>query len=250
MATIRDEAVCVRHWDWSETSQTVSLLTREHGMLRGVAKGSKREKGPFSGGIELLTRGEVVAIVKSSGAMATLTAWDLLEPFPAVRSSLGGYYVGSYMADLTGQMMREGDPHPRAFDALVGALRSMSGEGAADPALLAYQWALLAECGYAPELARDARTGGALARARTYAFAPQLGGFVSDRDPGAPPGWRVRAETLELLREVARGGSPGTTGEVAERANRLLAAYAREVLGHETASMAIVFGPTPRAGGQ
>ncbi|MFM1832063.1 MAG: hypothetical protein RLZZ461_379, partial [Planctomycetota bacterium] len=26
MPTIRDEAICVRHWDFSETSQTVSLF--------------------------------------------------------------------------------------------------------------------------------------------------------------------------------------------------------------------------------
>ena len=70
---LRDIAVCVRHWDFSETSQTVSLLTREHGILRGLAKGSRRDKGDFSGGIDLLTCGEVIAIVKPSGAMATLT---------------------------------------------------------------------------------------------------------------------------------------------------------------------------------
>ncbi|MHC4990131.1 MAG: DNA repair protein RecO, partial [Planctomycetota bacterium] len=64
MPTIQDQAVCIRHWDFSETSQTVSLLSREHGVIRGLAKGAKREKGTFSGGIDLLTVGEVVAITK------------------------------------------------------------------------------------------------------------------------------------------------------------------------------------------
>ncbi|MCH7602254.1 MAG: recombination protein O N-terminal domain-containing protein, partial [Planctomycetes bacterium] len=62
MPTISDYAICIRRWDFSETSQTVSLFTRESGIIRGLAKGAKREKGNFSGGFDLLTLGQVVAI--------------------------------------------------------------------------------------------------------------------------------------------------------------------------------------------
>jgi len=248
MASIRDEGVCVRHWDFSETSQTVSLLTRDHGLLRGLAKGARREKGAFSGGIELLTRGEVVAIVKSS-SMATLTAWDLQETFPGVRSSLGSFHAGMYMADLCGQLLREGDPHPGAFEGLIGALRSLRGEGASDPALLVFQWSLLAECGYEPELTRDVRRGTALGAAPTYAFAPGLGGLITDADAGGVHAWRVRSETVELLRATARSGPPGSSpAEAIGRANRLLATYVREILGKEPPSMGVLF--DERVGGR
>ena len=85
MPTIRDEAICIRHWDFSETSQTVSLLLRDHGVLRGLAKGARRERGSFSGGFDLFTRGEIVAIVKPGRELATLTEWTLLETFPVLR---------------------------------------------------------------------------------------------------------------------------------------------------------------------
>lgn len=49
MPPVSDDAVCIRHWDWSETSQTVSLFTRGHGLVRALAKGSKRPKSPYSG---------------------------------------------------------------------------------------------------------------------------------------------------------------------------------------------------------
>jgi hypothetical protein len=55
-----DEALCIRQWDWSETSQTVSLFCRTHGIVRGLAKGARRERSSFSGGIDLLARGEIV----------------------------------------------------------------------------------------------------------------------------------------------------------------------------------------------
>ena len=61
MPILSDSAICIRCWDYSETSQTVSLLTKENGLIRGIAKGSKRDKGPFSGGFDPLTRGHIVA---------------------------------------------------------------------------------------------------------------------------------------------------------------------------------------------
>ena len=42
MPTITDNAICIRRWDYSETSQTVSLLLRNHGVIRGLVKGAKR----------------------------------------------------------------------------------------------------------------------------------------------------------------------------------------------------------------
>ncbi|MCZ6836092.1 MAG: recombination protein O N-terminal domain-containing protein, partial [Planctomycetota bacterium] len=73
MPTISDSAVCIRRWDFSETSQTVSLFTHTHGIIRGLAKGAKREKGAFSGGFDVLTQGHLVAIVKPGRDLATLT---------------------------------------------------------------------------------------------------------------------------------------------------------------------------------
>lgn len=239
MGSIRDDAICVRHWDFSETSQTVSLLLREHGLLRGLAKGARREKGAFSGGIELLTRGHVEGIVKSSTSLATLTSWDLSETFPAVRATYEGYAAAMYMADLTGQLLRDDDPHPGVYDALLSALRAL--EEGTGGVLLAFQWALLAECGYAPELHRDVRTGLALAAAPTYAFAPSLGGLVADEAGAAAPTWRVRAKTVDVLREVDSTGRAGGSADVVDRANRLLASYVREILGKEPPSMGVLF---------
>jgi len=127
--TTRDEAICLRQLEWSETSQVVTLFGRETGIVRAVAKGARREKGAYSGGVEVLTRGEMVAILKSSGAMATLTAWDLQDPLPRLRRSLGAHYAGLFLADATQRALSEVDPHPALYDALADALESL-GQGA------------------------------------------------------------------------------------------------------------------------
>lgn len=234
--TIRDDALCIRHWDWSETSQTVSLFTREHGVVRGLAKGSKREKAPFSGGIELLTRGEVVAIVRPSGALANITAWDLSDAYPGVRRSLRAFFVGSYLIDLIHHAVTDGDPHPGLFDRLAEVF-GLLGERP-EEALVLGQWAVLEETGYAPSLPEAEVTD------RATVFLPREGLFLTgDRADGRVEGWRVRAETVELLREIAGGGAPVPADAPGlGRAGRLLGSYLRHVLGEELPTMRTVFG--------
>jgi DNA repair protein RecO (recombination protein O) len=122
MPRLKDQAICIRLFDWSETSQIVALLTEHHGKVRGLAKGSKRTSpgavARFSGGIEMLTQGQIVWISKPSVELATLTEWDLQNPYRHLRQDLTAQRLSLYAADLTGALLAEHDPHPNVFAAL------------------------------------------------------------------------------------------------------------------------------------
>lgn len=258
MPNLSDEAICVRHWDFSETSQTVSLLTRSHGMLRGLAKGAKRSNGAFSGGIDLLTRGRVAAIVKPGRELSTLTEWDLLENFRAVRQRLDANRAAFYMAELVCRMIVDNEPHGRSYDALVTGLRAVADADAIDAALVRFQWTLLDEGGVRPRIETESK-------AATLAFSPREGLLEVAGADGARGGrdaadvtnatdgtkrthativtWPVRRETIALLRSLAdHDRIDPATGESVRRAGRLLAAYIRELLGTEPPTMRAVYG--------
>ena len=245
MPSITDEAVCIRHWDFSETSQTVSLFCREQGMLRGLAKGAKREKGKFSGGIDLLTRGQIVALIKPTSDLATLTEWDLLETYWPARQSLPAHRAGMFMADMLFRMVTDHDPHPALYDALVAQLGTLGTPAACDAAVLRFEWALLQETGYRPELNHDAETGQPMnLTTNTLAYSARHGGVVADT--GAPDRWRVRRETIDCLREL--NGTSATDGELPDaapvtirRAARLLAFHLRALQNEEPPTMRWVF---------
>ncbi len=241
MPTITDHAICIRRWDYSETSQTVSLFLRDHGIIRGLVKGAKRARGGFDGGIDLLTLGQVVAIVKPSRDLATVTAWHVVGIFRALRERIDANRAGLYMADLVHHMLSEHDPHPRLFDAFRTSLGELADPRCTQRTLLQYQCVLLSEAGFRPQLDRDAQTGESLADdAATLAFSPTAGGVVADT--GASDRWRTRRETIELLRAAADGrlGDHADPKHL-ERANRLLAWYVRELLGREPKSMRWAF---------
>lgn len=272
MPPVRDEAVCLRRWEWSETSQSVLLFGRASGAIRALAKGARRHRAPFSGGIEPVTRGEVELIPPRGDAMATLIRWDLLETFDHLRRRLSAYYVASYAADMVRHAVTDHDPHPTLYDALVRLLRAVDTDSAgAFRALVRFQWQLLTDIGYRPELRHAVDAGTPVRPARTYRFSPALGGLVaasgriprrapvsparptsrrdaarpaSDRRDGSGELWPVRAATIELLRAIADGADDAVdTVDVTTllRAVRLLHAYLCHLLGRELPSAQLVF---------
>jgi DNA repair protein RecO (recombination protein O) len=231
-----DQALVLRVWDWSETSQTALLFTRERGMVRGLAKGSKRPRSPYSGGLEPLTRGELTVIVKPNTELANITAWDLQELFPALRRDLGAFYAGAAIVEMLEAGVTDHDPHPPLFDAVVQALGDLGPSGA-NAAVEAVAWSLLVEGGYRPELHIDVLLGDPLPVCPTYALLPTLGGFTRDTGETTIAGheaWRTRADTLEHLRALARNAPAAPVAPATrERSARLLTQILRHVLGRD-----------------
>jgi len=263
---VSDTGICVRAWDWSETSQTLWIFTRSLGLLRCLAKGSKRANSTFSGGVELLTRGDLIvstrALEKDSQSMTTLTTWDLAEIFPGARATLTSFHVGMAMLDLVQHSMHENDPHEQVFDTLVASLRQL-GEPSRDVAAIAtVAWIILVETGHTPELARDVRSDGPLQEAKSYAFSPRLGGFTRDDSTASSPPtsaswttrstvevgplWRVRDTTLALFRALARdtnvlAAQPSAHDAATTlRAAKLLLMYFREVFQCEPKAVGVL----------
>ena len=252
MPRFEDQALCLRLIDWSETSQIVALLTREHGKLRGVAKGARRMSpgsiARFSGGLEIMTRGGVVALVKPSSDLANLTEWDLRDAYPHLRTDLASHRLGLYGADLANAILADHDPHPAAFDALANYWQALREPSEHARGLLGFQWGLLDACGYRPAVGHDARTGATMPAhpPGPVWFDPRAGGFTESSggafSEGAAQGpWRVRVETLACLRDLDQGTTPEAADSVTlTRANRLLCAYVRVVLDRELPTMRFV----------
>ncbi|MBL8763398.1 MAG: DNA repair protein RecO [Phycisphaerae bacterium] len=246
MAQTSDQAVCLRVWDWSETSQTVSLFGRSAGVVRALAKGSKRPAAPFSGGIEPLQRADVGLIVKPSTDLATLTRWDLAEVFPALRRNLRALHAGLCAAELVIETCAQRDADAAIFDGLLELLRTLKEEPKTPAALVAFQWLVLVRTGYAPNLREPPDSvSGAVGGGKVPAlFAPMRGGLVeAEQVESTEVVWRVRLETVSALRRLEAGEQlEGCESESIRRAGLLLGAYQSSIIGHELRTIGLVFG--------
>jgi len=183
----KDIAICLRRLDYSETSQVLALLTREHGQQRVIAKGIKRcTKMRPNVGIDLLEMGHVIFSRRPGREdhLATLTEWRQDDTFPHLRRELAPNYAAQYAAEVTAQLTEVHDPHPRLFDALHGLLNGLK-EEPPGAALVAYLWRMLTEIGLRPELSRCTGCGREVAGDRVLYFSSRLGGAVCRDCEGA-----------------------------------------------------------------
>ncbi len=195
-------------------------------MLRGIAKGARRDRGRFSGGFDLLTLGQIVAVVKPDRELQTLTEWTLQRVFRRLHTELYPNLTGLYMADILHRALPPSEPHPSLFDALHSALAAMDGGEWHESELLRFQCVFLRVIGHQPLLEVGDIDPGRLA------FSAQTGGIVDYREDRSA--WRVRPSTLETLCAAFVGDSvDALESESVIRGNRLLSTYTRELLGED-----------------
>lgn len=237
MDTQVDIAICLRQWDYSETSQTAALLSRTHGVVRVLGKGTKRADPRFSGGLEIGTLGEAVFVPKANSNLATLAGWDLRETYRRSRSDLQTYYAVMFALEVAINLLPEGEPHPVSFEALSALLGSLQPDNW-QRQTAEFLWALLSDAGFRPSVEEQLSP--------PIVFLPAHGKLISDQasSPGSTK-WLVLESTAEALCKLDRTDSAESldSGD-AERVGRFLAWYVRELIERELSTLRPLYGST------
>lgn len=173
---VKDVAICLARRDYSETSQIVTAFTRQNGKISGIAKGSRRPRSKFSGGIELLSAGQLVfSPGRGNTGLLTLAEWTPHNSYQGLRRSIGQLNTAYYLAELVGLFTEELDPHEQIYDLICQALEGLcSGRRWID--LLSFQVSLLREVGLWPDLTQCARC--------SKVAPPGSGAYLSSTESG------------------------------------------------------------------
>ncbi|MFJ6113549.1 DNA repair protein RecO [Agrococcus sediminis] len=223
MPTYRDEGVVLRTHQLGEADRIVTLLTREHGKVRAVARGVRRTSSRFGGRLEPFMVADLQLAVGRSLDIVT-QAVTLGSYAPVIVADYRSYTAATAMVETADRLTDE-DGSRQQYLLLVGALRSLS-RGEHDPSLTldSYLLRALSVAGWAPSFADCAVTG---EPGPHRAFVPQLGGMVADHS--APPGaMRIDEPTLALLGALLTGdwaAAEATPQGVRTRASGAVGAY-------------------------
>lgn len=200
MPTYRDEAVVLRTHKLGEADRIVTMLSRQHGKIRAVAKGVRRTASRFGARLEpmmvadvQLYAGRSLDIVQQAESLGSYGA--------LIADDYGAYTAGAAMLE-TADKVTDDDGSLQQYLLLVGALRSLSKrEHHPSLTLDSYLLRSLSIAGWAPSFVDCAVTG---APGPHTVFVPQLGGVVADAvaPPGAP---RLDASTIALMGALLEG---------------------------------------------
>jgi DNA repair protein RecO (recombination protein O) len=221
--TYRDEAVVLRTYKLGEADRIVTMLSRQNGKIRAVAKGVRRTGSRFGARLEpfmvvdlQLYRGRSLDIVQQAVTLGSYGA-DIVNDYPR-------YTAATAMVEAADRLT-EHEAGTQHYLLLIGALRSLSrAEHSAGLTLDSYLLRALSIAGWAPSFADCAVTG---APGPHSAFVVQLGGVVSDAvaPPGAP---RLDPVTIDLLASLLAGeweSAESADERTRAQASGIIAAY-------------------------
>jgi DNA repair protein RecO (recombination protein O) len=153
---VRTEAIVLRSLDYGETSQIVTLYTREKGKLGVMAKGARRPKSSFGATLQPMAYTQVVFYYKPTRTLQTLSESSHVESFHRLRRNLTSITVGFRIVELVDALMETEDAQPEVFALLVHALRRLDAREARVTNVWPYVQLQLAQIlGVAPAVRRD-----------------------------------------------------------------------------------------------
>ena len=237
----RDDGVVLRTQKLGEADRIITLLTRQNGRVRAVARGVRRTKSRFGARLEPFTHVDV--LIYPGRSLDTITQAEVIRAYGTpLGADYPRYTAGTAMLETAERFTPvEKEPAIRQFLLLIGGLRAL-GEGAPplrEPRLVldAYLLRSLALEGYTPALTECVRCGSA--DVPLAAFALAAGGMVCQ--PCRPPGAASPApQTIALMLALLRGDWDAATAS--ERRHRvecsgLVAAYLQWHLEHSIRSL-------------
>ncbi|MFP7696847.1 DNA repair protein RecO [Trueperella sp. LYQ143] len=158
MKTYRDRAIVLRSFDLGEADRIITMLTRDNGKVRAVAKGVRKTKSRFGARVEPFS---VIDIQLYHGR-----SLDIVSQVESV-NTYGRYLVANYerftaataMLDVADRLTGE-DPDPEQFDLLHGAIHAAAvGAHLPDITLNSYMLRSMAISGWQLAIFECARCG-------------------------------------------------------------------------------------------
>src|SRR5437016_8295193 len=110
MPLIETESIVLKSYNLAEADRIVVLLTRDHGIVRGVAKGAKRLKSRFGSGLEPFSEVLATYFQKDNLELVSLQQTDLIRSNFAVAADPDFLQKFSYLADLLISVLPPHDP--------------------------------------------------------------------------------------------------------------------------------------------
>lgn len=151
MPTYRDEAVVLRTHKLGEVDRILTLLTRNHGQVRAVAKGVRKTTSRFGGRLEPFT---VVDLQLYEGKnLDTVSQAEQLANYATnIVGDYSRYTIASAIAETAERMTREVSSE-RHYLLVLGALRTLAAaEIRPDQVLDSYLLRALSLSGWVPAL--------------------------------------------------------------------------------------------------
>jgi DNA repair protein RecO (recombination protein O) len=170
----------LHHRPFRDTSQILDLLTRDHGRIAVVARGSRGSKSRLAGVLRPFLPLRVSWVAKSD--LGTLTGAEAAGPPAGLRGDalLSAYYVNELMLNF----LHRDDPQPEVFALYAETVADLNARDDPAPALRDFELEFLGLLGYAVNLDHEGGSQVPLEADRHYDYRVEQGPVPVQRNEG------------------------------------------------------------------
>ncbi len=160
MALVETESLVLKSYNLAEADKIVVLLTKDHGVVRGVAKGVKRLKSKFGSGLEPFSVIHCTYFQKDAVELVSIQKIEIIQSSFRAASHPDFLAKFSYLSDLLVSMLPPHDPSELLYRMFSACLQTASSDPATQLAVGVYfeVW-LLRLAGYLPDWTKCDRCG-------------------------------------------------------------------------------------------
>jgi len=217
VAIVQTEALVVRSYRLGETSLIVSLFTREHGLLRCVAKGARGPKSRFGASLEPGVRVSAVVYRKLTRDLQLLSKTDILEALPGLWDDPDRFGASTQVLEFLERAAYGESGDPELLDLASETLRALSAAPVPCMELIVRGFEIQAceRLGYAPELTACLTCRNALSQGGL--FHPVRGGLLCESCGGEQGSFRLSERARRTMVALSESPIAALMGWAAER---------------------------------
>lgn len=118
METLETDALVMRHLDWSESSKIVSFYTKDHGLIKLIARSAKKKNNKFLGVIEPCQFIHIFYDFKPNRQLNYLKEADIIKDNYSLVSNSNAYYIFLAIIELISKSLDFNDAQSDLYDEL------------------------------------------------------------------------------------------------------------------------------------
>lgn len=115
MSIIETEGLVLKSFSLAEADKIVVFLTKEHGLVRGVAKGAKRLKSRFGGSLEPFSIVQLTYFQKEDRELVSIKNSEIIKSFFETAVNPFLFQKFAYIVELLNDFAPPSDPNERLY---------------------------------------------------------------------------------------------------------------------------------------
>lgn len=212
MANYKTQAINLKSYNLGEADKIVVMYSRDHGIIRCVAKGVRKPSSKLGGRMEMLMANRL--FVAKGKQLDILCQAESIDTFKDTRKDLPKLTYSLYCAELINNFGLENDTNSSCiYDLFYETLKNISLSGNITETLwtiVRFQYHLLSHLGYAVELDTCVKCNDDI-KNNTWAFCPESGGVIcTSCKRQASKLTEIDLNIIKLLKEIELFDFPET----------------------------------------